>query len=266
MTATTTDRPTTSKLRLGVFVVSSVLLAAMTLLLLLPNVAPPLVTDWGGPHFIHDIAFTLFAVMLLAGLIAQVGAKRHRVGAMLVTLAFPAGFVVIGMPATGFVFPPPIIMLALAVVATASHPASRHLLRPVVDRDPISLGLAAAWVVPSIVYALGQFAVQRAAPPADSHAEFGHWAGMGVIALLAALLAVVAALRPAGWGVAAGVAAASAILLGAGSVAFPALPSSFSVVWGGAAIAWGLAVGAVSLRGVRTGNRNTIRDTRGVDR
>jgi hypothetical protein len=264
MTATTvTDRPAAGRLRLGVFVGSSVLLAGMTLLLLLPNVAPPLVADWGGPHFIHDLAFTLFAVMLLGGLLAQVGATRHRVGAMLVTLAFPAGFVVIGMPATGFVFEPPIIMLVLAGIATASHPASRDLLRPTADRDPVTLGLAVVWGLPAVVYALGQFSVQRSAPTADPHAEFGHWAGMGVIALLVPLLAAVAARRPTGWGLAAGVAVGSAIVLGLGSVAFADLPSSFGVGWGLAALVWGVALGAVTIRDARTADPATGRTLQG---
>jgi hypothetical protein len=168
---------------------------------------------------------------------------------MLTTLAFPLGFVLIGMPATGFVFPPPIAMLVLAAVATVSHPASGDLLRPVASRDPVTLGLAAVWAVPGIVYALGQFSIQRGAPAADEHAEFGHWVGIGVLALLTWLLAAVAGLRVAGWQVVAGAAAASALLLGAGSVAFPDLPSSFGVGWGAAAIVWGLALGAVSLRG-----------------
>lgn len=247
MTATTTDRPTAGTLRRGVFIASSVLLAAMTLLLLLPNVAPPLVTDWGGPHFIHDIAFTLFGVMVLAGLVAQIGAPRRRVGAMLVTLAFPAVFVIVGMPAGRFVFEPPIIMLVLAVIATASHPASRDLLRPIASREPITLGLAAVWVVPALVYALGQFELQRGAPVADPHAEFGHWVGMGVVALLVALLAGVAGLRPAGWSVAAGLAVASAVLVGAASAGFPNLASSFGVGGGVAALVWGLALATVSV-------------------
>lgn len=251
-TAAGTGRRAAGKVRWGLFIASGGLLALMSLVLLLPNAAQEVFTGWGDRHFIHDIAFTLFAVVLVGGLAAQIGGPRRRVGAMLVSLAFPLLFVGVGMPATGFFFEPLIIMLALAAIATVSHPASRDLLRPVREPSPVTLGLAVVWLVPAVVYAADHFSIQRGAPAADEHAELGHWVGLGVIVLIVALLTALAARRPGGWGVAAGVSSVSAVLLGTASIAYPDLPSSFGAGWGAAAVVWGLALAAVSVAGARS--------------
>lgn len=262
-TAAAPSRPRAGRLRWAVFGISGGVLAVMTAVLMLPNLVPPIFTAWGGPHFIHDVAFTTLAVTMLTGLAAQLGAPTRRVAAMLATLAFPAAFVLVVTPTTGFVFPPLIVMLALAAIATASHPASRDLLRPTRRPDRVTLALAGLWAVPGVVYAVGQLGLQRAAEAADPHAQVGHWAGMGVFALVVALLAVVAARRPAGWRVAAGLAAVTAALVGAASVGFPTLPSSFGVGWGLGAIAWAIAVGAASTVGSRPGAATASRDGAG---
>lgn len=251
------------RLRWAVFGISSGVLAVMTAVLMLPNLVPPIVTAWGGPHFIHDVAFTTLAAMMLTGLAAQLGAPTRRVAAMLATLVFPAVFVLVVAPTTGFVFPPLIVMLALAAIATASHPASRDLLRPTRRPDRVTLALAGLWAVPGVVYAVEQLGLQRDAAAADPHAQFGHWAAMGVFALAVALLAVTAARRPAGWQVAAGLAAVAAALVGAASVGFPTLPSSLGVGWGLAAIAWAIALGAASTVGSRSSAVTASRDGEG---
>ena len=60
-----------------------------------------------------------------------------------VRCGFPLVFTVIGF-VSGFVFPPPMVMLVLATTATAAHPASRNLVRGA-GVDVPTLGLAAAW-------------------------------------------------------------------------------------------------------------------------
>lgn len=232
--------------RAATFVVSSTLLAAMIAVMLLPNTAFQLVADWGGPHTVHDLMFALFAAMVLVGLAVQIAAPRRRVAAMTLVLGFPVGVAVAGA-AVGFVFPPLLVMLALAVIAAATHPAARDLLRPLARPSRLTLGLAAVWLAPAVVYAADNLVLQAGAPAGDEHAEFGHWVAAAVIALLVAALAAVGGLRARGWRVPAWAAAAAAVLLGAVSVGFPSHASSFGVGWGAAAIAWGVALAAVSV-------------------
>lgn len=234
------------RIRFLVFVVSSGLLTLMVAVMLLPNTALELVTAWGGPHMVHDVMFTLFAAMALVGLAAQVGAPRQRVAAMTLVMAFPLGVVVAGA-ATGFFFPPLAVMLALAAIATVAHPAARDLVRPQARPCVLTLGLALVWLVPAVRYAADNLLLQAGAPVADEHAEFGHWVGAAVIALLVPTLAAVGGLRGRGWRVPAWFAAVAALLLGGVSLAFPGHASSLGVGWGAAAIVWGLALAAVSL-------------------
>lgn len=246
MTETTSARA--GRLRFGVFVVASGLFAAMAAMLLLPNAAREVVTDWGGAHVVHDVMFTLFAAMVLVGLAAQIGAPRERVGAMWLVLGFPLVLTVAGL-GVGFVFPPLLVMLALGAVATLTHPAARELLRPRTAPDPWTLALVVVWLVPAVAYAAGQLALQRAAPAGDEHAELGHWVGAAVIVLLVAGFAAIGGLRVPGWRVTASFAAAAALVIGAISLAFPGHASSLGTGWGAAALVWALALAALSLRG-----------------
>lgn len=234
------------RIRFIVFLASSGLLALMVAVMLLPNTALELVTDWGGPHMVHDVMFTLFALMVLAGLAAQIGAPRQRVAAMTLVVAFPLGVVLAGAP-TGFFFPPLAVMLALGVIATVAHPGARDLVRPQARPCRLTLGLVLVWLVPAVRYAADNLLLQAGAPAADEHAEVGHWVGAAVIALLVPILAAVGGLRGRGWRVPAWFAAVTAVLLGVTSLAFPGHASSLGVGWGAAAGVWGIALAAVSL-------------------
>jgi hypothetical protein len=88
MTASAVEARPAGRIRRITFVVSGALFALMTLALLVPNVVPPLFSHWGGVHFVHDLAFTLFAAMILAGLGAQVR-RGERVAAMALVIGFP---------------------------------------------------------------------------------------------------------------------------------------------------------------------------------
>lgn len=248
------------RIRCAVFVISSGLLALMVAAMLLPNTALELVTDWGGAHMVHDVMFTLFALMVLVGLATQVGAPRQRVAAMTLVVAFPLGVVIAGA-ATGFFFPPLVVMLALGVIATVAHPAARDLVRPQARPCVLTLGLALVWLVPAVRYAADNLMLQAGAPAADEHAEFGHWVGAAVIALLVPVLAAIGSLRGRGWRVPAWFAAVTAVLLGGISLGFPGHASSLGVGWGAAAIAWGIALAAVSLF-APTRPRSVAADTR----
>lgn len=233
------------RIRVAVFVISSGLLALMVAVMVLPNTALKVVTDWGGPHMVHDVMFTLFAAMVLVGLAAQVGAPRQRVAAMTLVVAFPLGAVVAGV-ATGFFFPPLVVMLALGLIATLAHPAARNLVRPQARPSGLTFGLAVVWLVPALVYVADNLVLQMDAAGGE-HAEFGHWVAAAVIALSVPVLAAVGGLRGLGWRVPAWFAAVTAVLLGGTSLGFPGHPSSLGVGWGAAAIVWGIALAAVSL-------------------
>lgn len=234
------------RIRFAVFVISSGLLALMVAVMVLPNTTLKVVTDWGGPHMVHDVMFTLFALMVLVGLAVQIGAPRQRVAGMTLVVAFPLGVAVAGA-ATGFFFPPLVVMLALGVIATVAHPAARDLVRPQARPCVLTLGLGLVWLVAAVPYAADNLMLQAGAPAADVHAEFGHWVAAAVIALLVPILAAVGALRGRGWRVPAWFAAITALLLGVASLGFPGHASSLGVGWGAAAIVWGIALAAVSL-------------------
>jgi hypothetical protein len=92
--------------------------------------------------------------------------------------------------------------------------------------------------VPLIAYAAVEVSKQLSnAQPA--HAIVGHFALMGALGVALAGLAGLAALRTEGWRLPLWSAGLAVAALGAASIAFPSEASSFGLVGGVLAIAWG---------------------------
>lgn len=210
----------------------------------------------GGIHRWHEIAWGVIeGVIIFTGLVAVLWRTRERVPAM--QQVFAGCLALIATMLLARVFDPFTgVFIALVAVAALLHPARRELLSMHGRFDPALLGLAAVAAVPLVTYALGQIAVDNAAPANDPHASMAHYAGTTAAALGIPLVAVVASLRRTGSAIPRWTAAAAAFALGAASLIYPAQDSSFGLVWGAAAIAWAGAFALVG-RGNTAGDERT---------
>lgn len=109
--------------------------------------------------------------------------------------------------------------------------------------SPALLGLGLAALVAAGVFALHQAELQRNGNPAlDPHAEFHHYSGMAVMALVLAAGACAAATGGGGWraiGWATGIGAA---LYGTASLAYADHAGTIDAPWAVVTLAWGCAL------------------------
>ena len=210
----------------------------------------------GGIHRWHEIAWGVIeGVIICAGLVAVLRRRRDRVAAM--QQVFAGCLALIATMLLARVFDPFTgVFITLVVLAALLHPARGELLALHGRFDPALLGLAAVAAVPLVLYALGQIAVDQAAPVNDPHASMAHYAGTTAAALGIPLVAAVAAVRRSGSAVPRWSAAAGAFALGAASILYPTQDSSFGLVWGVAAVVWAGAFVLVGHQSV-AGDGNT---------
>ena len=74
----------------------------------------------------------------------------------------------------------------------------------------------------------------------QKHSALGHYRNLAALSIIIVLVGTLASLRPSGWRLAAWVAGFLPIALGLASAILPAAESSLGVIWGLAAIAWGI--------------------------
>lgn len=240
---------------LGVFLLAFVALLA--------DGVPSLVRGWIATgedviHRVHDIQHGVFMGIVAAVAVAvQLGrpspAGAQQVGLVAVTF-------VVAMIGGGLFGPesaPVFIFLVLVAAYLAVHPDRDRLLAGGEPSAPLAL-LAVVGGIPLLWYAWGQLATQGAAPATDPHvAEEPHYAGAASATIVLTLLVVAAARRPEGWRMPAWSAGVGAVVLGVGSLLFPAYVSSFGRVWGAAVLVWGLAVIVVTEHQARAAPSST---------
>lgn len=197
-------------------------------------------------HRVHDIAFALLNGAVVAGMLAQLRRPALNVAGHVVALVPFASLLLATALTNAWVLSPPWLILgATTVLATMFHPAGdplRWFRGAAADRVLIALTAAAA--VPLLAWAWTNIELQRAGP--TDHALAGHYGYMAAFSFTVIAVALVASLRPAGWRLAASVAAALPAALGLASLVYPAADSALEPVWAVAAIAWGLAFGAAA--------------------
>jgi hypothetical protein len=210
--------------------------------LLLPT---PVLTDWASGHHVH----ALFHFVLTAVLVGAVGSGLHprtrRIAGLQGLLMVPALGLLVSIIAWqglhSFTFPVFNFALygSIAVVLAVLHPDRGRLLAAGAF-DPELATMAVLALVPLLAYATGQV-VQQLSNAQPVHAVPGHFALSGALAVGLAGLACLAALRTEGWRLPLWSSGLAVIALGIGSAALPSEASSFGLVGGLAAIAWGAA-------------------------
>ncbi|MDP8959329.1 MAG: hypothetical protein M3N51_09075 [Actinomycetota bacterium] len=190
-------------------------------------------------HRVHDISWGIFAGLIMAvGFLAQVRLPERKVAALQQVAAGGVAMAT-GMLLSSAVDPFVLILLAMVLVAAVLHPARSALLTAGAVSRPLA-GLAVLAGIPLVVYALGEFALQRGALPGDEHAELMHWVGMGVMALAIPLVGLVASLKTSGWRIPAWSAGLGLAVYGLASVVFPQGASSAGRAWGSLALVGGV--------------------------
>lgn len=213
-------------------------------------------------HRIHDLSFSLVFWTIVIGMAAQLRSPRRNVGGQLMAVV-PFVVLVVTFALTGVwdMLPMIAIMGSFVAVATLLHPSGLDLLRwP--DASQVSRGLLALVVVaalPVLLFSAGQVDLQTAdhsqhdhaeggpdAAEHEEHAEVGHFMLQAAFGFLLLAVGLLASLRPPGWWLPAGYTGVAASLFGIASVVYPTHASSVGMVWGVAAVAWGLAFLAAS--------------------
>jgi hypothetical protein len=208
--------------------------------LLLPT---PVLTNWTGGHHVHAIFHFVLTAVLLAAVGSGVHPRTRRIAGLQGLLLVPALGLVVSVIAWqgihNFTFPVFNFVLygVIAVVLAALHPERRRLFTIGVV-EPRLLAMAVLAWVPLLAYGAGQVA-QQLSNSEPVHAAPGHFALSAALAVGLAGLAGLAALRTDGWRLPLWTSGLALVAVGIGSAALPSEASTFGLVGGIAAIAWG---------------------------
>ena len=201
---------------------------------------------------IHRAHFNMIGIVawaLVAFVLVQLRRPERRVASMLGA----AGIVITGMAVYGLSGTlsewliedvlPVIFVVGLAIL----HPRARDMLRlPKLDR-PMAMLVAAA-AMPWIVFAVDQALTQFRYAAGDSHSELEHWATAALMAVTIVWSGLIGSSDHPGWRLPAWIAVLASIEYGVHSLVFPDMASSASTVWAVAAIGWGVAFAAATVR------------------
>lgn len=211
------------------------------------------------PHRIHDFAFSLLFWTAAVGMLAQLRRPRENVAGQLMALIPWAGLV-LAFALTNFWRPIPFVAIfgGLTLLATLLHPAGRDLLTPFTDPrvNRVLLALVVIAAVPLIAFAGTSVGIQTGAIEQahdhdhseggaseevhEEHVEAGHFAIMAAFSFVLIGVGLLASLQPVGWWLPAWFAGFMAVVFGVASIAFQDIASSGGLLWGGAAILWGV--------------------------
>ena len=193
-------------------------------------------------HRVHDITFSLLFGTAAVGMLAQLRRPSENVAGQVMALI---PWVALGLAAvlsqTWIRFAPAPLLGALTLLAIILHPTGRTFFRSFrVSRvNRVMLALVIIATVPLVVFASNNISLQSTVT--NDHAALGHYGFMAAFSFTAIGVGLLASMRPDGWRLTAWVAAGLPALLGLTSLVFRDLDSSLGLVWGFAAIAWGVA-------------------------
>lgn len=226
------------------YVFSALLTLFLTFELFAHFLAPtPVVTDWPSGHHVHSIAHAVLTAVLIAAVAVGLHPRTRRIAGLqglllinvlglFVSVIAWEGFHNLAFPVFNFT-----LYGVIALIVATLHPERGRLFARG-DADPWLLAMAVLAALPLIVYAAVEVSKQlSSAEPV--HAVVGHFALMGALGVALSGLAGLAALRTEGWRVPLWSAGLAVSVLGATSIAFPSEASTFGLVAGMLAIAWG---------------------------
>jgi hypothetical protein len=192
-------------------------------------------------HRVHDLTFSFIFGTAVVGMLAQLRRPSENVaGQLMALIPWVALGLASALSVTWIRFAPAPILAALTLLAIILHPAGGNFFRSFgmsrLNRLMLALVIMAA--VPLVAFAATNIRLQATAT--NDHAALGHYGFMAAFSLTVIGVGLLAALRPDGWRLTAGVAGILPALLGLTSLLFPDVDSSLDRVWACAAIAWGL--------------------------
>ena len=223
---------------------SALLTVFLTFELFAHFLAPtPVATNWAGGHHVHSIAHAVLTAVLIAAVAVGLHPRTRRIAGLqtlllvnvlglLVSVVAWQGFHNLAFPVFNFT-----LYGVITFIVATTHP-ERGGLFVRGDVDPRLLVMAILAFLPLIVYA-GVEVSKQLANAEPVHASVGHFALMGALGVALAGIAGLAALRTEGWRVPLWSVGLAVPALGAASIAFPSEASSFGLVGGVLAIAWG---------------------------
>jgi hypothetical protein len=193
-------------------------------------------------HVIHDFALSTFIWVLGLAMVVQLYRPERRSTAMQVAVIL--SIIDLGVSfATGAFEPLTLLLFVPIFLAAALHPARGDVIGfGGISREninPVLLGLFALAAAPVVLYVAGQLNFQFVLE--DEHAAMHHYTLMTYFGLSFLALAGLAALGTHGRRAAAYGAGFMAAMLGAASLAFPAM-SALDFTWSVLAILWAVAV------------------------
>lgn len=195
-----------------------------------------------------DLAFFALGLIIAAGFASQVRG-RHVAGlqqAILAVLLLAAAGWLGGRiePLVG-----PLVLVAAAAPLVALHPARRRLVAAGEGLSWPLAALVAVAAVPATLYAASMLDHALAAGPScflGQCVQGDRYAETAALAVAVVAVTLLAAMHTPGWMLPAWSAGATAVGLGAASLAFPGQVGALSAVWAVAAVVWGCAVVVVT--------------------
>lgn len=198
-------------------------------------------------HRVHDFTFSFLVGTAVVGMLAQLRTPSENVAGQLMALIPWVGLgLTSALTNTPVRFVPFPILGALTLIAAILHPTGRDFFSSFsVSRvNRLMLGLVIIAAVPLLAFASTNIGLQRTVT--NDHASLGHYGFMASFSFTVIGVGLLASLRPDGWSLTAWVAGLLPALLGLASVVFLDVDSSLGLVWGLAAIAWGVVFVATS--------------------
>ncbi len=241
---------------LGLFVFIGVVLLLPDLIggLLGHEMAGHISQHFRNPHHrVHDFTFSFLVGTAVVGMLAQLRTPSENVAGQLMALIPWVGLgLTSALTDTPVRFAPFPILSALTLIAAVLHPTGRDFFSSfsVSRMNRVMLGLVIIAAVPLLAFASTNIGLQRTLT--DEHAALGHYGFMAAFSFTVIGVGLLASLQPDGWRLSAWVAGFLPVLLGLASVVFADDASSLGLVWGLAAIGWGVVfVAAAELTGHR---------------
>lgn len=193
---------------------------------------------------VSDLAFFALGAIIALGLVSQVRKPEHNIAGIQQAIVAVVSLGAAGLigarvePAVGS-----LLLLIVVAVLVALHPRRRAILAAGPTPHVPTVAMATLAAVPTFWYAANMLALAADAGPS---CFLGRCAGgdrlaeMAAAAVAVVLVGALAALRTDGWRLNACSAGASAILMGASSLALTDVVGSLGRGWGIVAVVWGV--------------------------
>ena len=196
--------------------------------------------ELGGIHRVHDLGSgVLYGVILTVAFVAMTWRPEWKTSAFFQVVATAVAVLIAGLVSGegGYVVFG-LLVMAVAGILLALHPARTEVLRPALRPSPVMGALALAGSVPLVWFGLTMARLETGLST-DPHE--GHWATMAAMAFGLVLTGLLASSRMRGWRLTAWCAGLGAAVYGLASIVFHRFPGTDVPYPGSEGFGWGLA-------------------------